>query len=783
MKTIVKKTTDFEYTIARAELNPAEYIDYIKYFINVDKLFNVRFQKFMATHDNFIPRIDHNRCKNLQKTLIKHVNYIFERSTRRFPQDQSLWESHISFLTEKNSTNLLDLLFGKILSLFPTNANFWIQASTHELHANNNMHAARVIMQRALRANENNTTLWKHFFDLELYNALKIKERRNILGITSISEDDAKDSTSESNICKPLVVIFKHCCQSYQLVESAELSQSTRSDLAEFDSNISFHTSELWTLMQMLLGYANFASVLPDDCLSNLKDVLNSWKMSIESLDLIQFIFKVHHLLLDMFESVSAAISLAENNKSTNLHCHEFEPFGLILNFITLLWKELNVVLKSTDEAYAVRPFFMNLVGRISTVVLKLITASFSNFPMNIDNAIGEVSNIYQSIFLDYSCGILRHCKLEIDQDEGAIVQKLAVNYKLTAELKLLCDEVETSFTYFCGVATYLSLETLFRQYRDGAVIELHHKILSILCVSSIVDALKETQRHLFDGCDGVLLDWVDTAVQYFENVAFVQKSKLRELVQFTETLSGIFVADKNSIIINSLIDKLAPFMHALARSPSSTHFIDEYFIPHLNKLSMQTQICGQSKLDSFFRSFLAVGGGNGTSINKENISNKNRSRYFLKYLRLKLELLGQVESTVIDVGINQLEELYNWASSYTQKYGIFLVFLDQVRKSTKRKFCEADNAYCFQLEIAHMFWHSVKQIENYNVSLLKSTITLKRRILEEIFIRENGDSMKCNVSSHSGFYSDMMEDLAGIYRSEGNYERGNIILCKMRRL
>jgi hypothetical protein len=784
----VKKTTDFEYTIVRAELNPAEYFDYIKYFINVDKLFNVRFQKFMATHDHFIPRNDHNRCKNLQRTLIKHIHYIFERSTRRFPQEQSLWESHMSFLTEKNSTNLLDLLFGKLLSLFPKNVNFWIQASTHELHANNNMHAARVIMQRGLRSNENNKKLWKHFFDLELYNVLRIKERRKVLGINTFNEIVGEDSAPDSSIYKPLLVIFKHYCQSYQLIDNSEFPRS----IASYDSDPtiserSFYTSELWSLMEMVLGFACCESILPDDWLSYFRELLIHWKVPIDCEVLIKLMFKIHHLFIDTLNNISTKTNATENSNTTQVNYHEFEHFGLLLNFQTLMWKTLNDALAATEIASSTRSICISLVGSITVVVLKHINGSFNNLFGTVEDSIGEVKDICHGIFVDYGSGILRHNKLDIDGDEAATFQKLVTTYNLKDELEVWHKEVEANLVYFCGGNSCLSLEKLLCQHQEGFTIGLCHKISSLLCASSIASALKNTTQDVFDGCNKTLSDWVDSSVQHFKISPFANDRTMEELIQFTETLSAIFVHDKRGIVTIGLIDKFFPIVDTLTCSPRTIFFVDDYFIPNLKKLSVHASTSSQSKVDSFFRSFLVLG-LSGISNTEDKISNKTRSLFLLKYLKVKLELFAESGNMLTNLETNQVEELYNWAISYIRNYGMFLVVIDNTQKSTKRKYNASDNGYCIQLEIAHMFFSFLREIEGGSSydnadSATKSKIALKRRILEELSIRFDSDSIKLHASSDSERYNDMMKELAGIYRTEGSHERGNNLLCKIRRV
>ncbi len=100
----------------------------------------------------------------------------------------SLWVDYISFLKAKQSNSILNTVFGRALSLHPKVENFWLQAAMHELEVNCNAHAARVILQRAIRVNKSSKTVWLRYFELELWNALRVVERQRASGLEVTSE-------------------------------------------------------------------------------------------------------------------------------------------------------------------------------------------------------------------------------------------------------------------------------------------------------------------------------------------------------------------------------------------------------------------------------------------------------------------------------------------------------------------------------------------------------------------------------------------------------------------
>lgn len=75
-----------------------------------------------------------------------------------------------------------------------------------ELEKNSNSHGARVLLQRSLRYNPQSQALWSHYFNLEVWNTLRILERQNLL------ELEVETSLLESTP----IVVFKHAINNVQ---------------------------------------------------------------------------------------------------------------------------------------------------------------------------------------------------------------------------------------------------------------------------------------------------------------------------------------------------------------------------------------------------------------------------------------------------------------------------------------------------------------------------------------------------------------------------------------
>jgi hypothetical protein len=161
----------------RRQLTPADFYNYLQYELNLDKL------RIIRSDYNNAPKEKADAFRIIEGAFLSHISYIFDRSIRRFPSEMSLWGDYISFLKEKKLNSALNAVFSKALSLNPKNEDLWLQASVHELEVNNNLHSTRTLLQRSLRANKMSLRLWSKYFELELWNAIRITERQRILGL------------------------------------------------------------------------------------------------------------------------------------------------------------------------------------------------------------------------------------------------------------------------------------------------------------------------------------------------------------------------------------------------------------------------------------------------------------------------------------------------------------------------------------------------------------------------------------------------------------------------
>ena len=178
----------------RRLLTPADFYSYLQYELNLDKL------RVIRCDYNNVGKERADAFRTVEGACQRHISYIFDRAIRRFPSEMGLWADYVSFLKERKLISALNSVFGKALSLNPKNESLWLQAAIHELDVNNNLHSARTLLQRSLRANKTSQKLWKKYFEFELWNAVRITERQRILGL----------EVDNSPIQGAPQVIFKH---------------------------------------------------------------------------------------------------------------------------------------------------------------------------------------------------------------------------------------------------------------------------------------------------------------------------------------------------------------------------------------------------------------------------------------------------------------------------------------------------------------------------------------------------------------------------------------------
>ncbi|CAG8688995.1 17119_t:CDS:2, partial [Dentiscutata heterogama] len=184
IKSIIRKRTNFEYSLKKRPCQKDDFLKYIEYEMNLEKLRKKRKERLGKTSIS-------------DYAIIRRIYHIFDRAVIKFKGDIPLWLQYIEFAKSTGAGKLLGKIFGSALQLHPTKPLFWIHAAKWEFEANANITASRALLQRSLRLNPSSIQLWHEYFKLELVYIEKIKSRRKILGISSKSSILEKSNTGD----------------------------------------------------------------------------------------------------------------------------------------------------------------------------------------------------------------------------------------------------------------------------------------------------------------------------------------------------------------------------------------------------------------------------------------------------------------------------------------------------------------------------------------------------------------------------------------------------------
>lgn len=176
---IMRRRTDFEYRINGRQAKPRDFVKYAEYEMNVEKLRKKRVQRIKPKKTGKSPS---------EYAGPRRILFIFDRGTKKFAGDLSLWMHYLDYAKATKSINVVSKILTSLLQLHPTKPDVWIMAAKYEADENASMRAARAIMQRGLRFNQESVVLWLEYIKLELLYVSKILDRRRLLGIQSKHE-------------------------------------------------------------------------------------------------------------------------------------------------------------------------------------------------------------------------------------------------------------------------------------------------------------------------------------------------------------------------------------------------------------------------------------------------------------------------------------------------------------------------------------------------------------------------------------------------------------------
>ncbi|OGE53054.1 hypothetical protein PENARI_c008G02532 [Penicillium arizonense] len=186
ISSIVKKRSDFEHKINARGAQPADFVRYAEYEMNLDVLRKKRVKRLGIRSAGF----------NGQRRIF----FVLDRATRKFQGDLNLWVQYIDYARKQKAHKKLSLIFTDALRLHPTSAELWVYAAKNVLDDHADMTQARSYMQRGLRFCKSSRTIWTQYAKLELIYIAKLVARQRILGL---DENQKPQPVEEAGIDDP----------------------------------------------------------------------------------------------------------------------------------------------------------------------------------------------------------------------------------------------------------------------------------------------------------------------------------------------------------------------------------------------------------------------------------------------------------------------------------------------------------------------------------------------------------------------------------------------------
>ena len=140
IKKIVKERRNSEYKLQRKDANLLFFLDSIKFEKQLDRIRAKRVKKQAI--------IDTGKQKNhlADHAVKKRVMHLYDRATRKFKLNISLWKEYLEYLEHQRSFQKLNIVLSKCEQTQPTVLDFWLIGVYTELDMKGNLFSGRKLM-------------------------------------------------------------------------------------------------------------------------------------------------------------------------------------------------------------------------------------------------------------------------------------------------------------------------------------------------------------------------------------------------------------------------------------------------------------------------------------------------------------------------------------------------------------------------------------------------------------------------------------------------------------
>lgn len=144
-----------------------------------------------------------------------------KRAQRLWPENMTVWATHIALCEKWNKRTQLSKLYEEMISRFPHNVNVWISAAKFQLERNGSVDQARKLLLRAQQQVPTAAEIYDQLFRIELVNSAQIVKRLNVAGGSADSselepiETDVRQGAAAIGV---FVFILKNYPDNYSLL-------------------------------------------------------------------------------------------------------------------------------------------------------------------------------------------------------------------------------------------------------------------------------------------------------------------------------------------------------------------------------------------------------------------------------------------------------------------------------------------------------------------------------------------------------------------------------------
>lgn len=193
---IMKKRTDFEHRLNSRGSSIRDYMRYIQYETQVQKLRQKRCQRILQS----------KRTNSISdKSIDQRISFIYQRGTQKFPQDLKFWAMYLNFLKKMGteaSYKKIHVVYNQLLRLHPHSVDVWISCAKYEYETHANFKSCRTVFQNALKFNPDAGKLWYEYIKFELNFITKLINRRKVMNLINEREQELDMLHEQNNTSK-----------------------------------------------------------------------------------------------------------------------------------------------------------------------------------------------------------------------------------------------------------------------------------------------------------------------------------------------------------------------------------------------------------------------------------------------------------------------------------------------------------------------------------------------------------------------------------------------------